>query len=98
MAFRRSLLAPLLTILVALLAACSLVRGDSLGGPSPPPSGHETAGGREEDARPAEAAALGGLCGGYSPASPENETADPQRARLAHTLFSSFRGFALAGG
>jgi competence protein ComEC len=38
MAFRRGLLVPLFVIV--LLAACDLLRGDSLvGGPSPPPSG-----------------------------------------------------------
>ena len=35
----RSLLAPLVLFVVPLLAACALVSGDSLGGPSPPPSG-----------------------------------------------------------
>ncbi len=30
---------PLLVFLIVLLPSCDLVRGDSLGGPSPPPSG-----------------------------------------------------------
>ena len=36
---RRSLLAPLLVLMILLCAACDLVEGYSLGGPSPPPSG-----------------------------------------------------------
>jgi competence protein ComEC len=36
---RRSFLAPLLVLVIVLTASCVLVVGDSLGGPSPPPSG-----------------------------------------------------------
>ena len=36
---RRSLFASLSVVLVVLLVACDLVKGDSLGGPSLPPSG-----------------------------------------------------------
>ena len=39
MTFRRSLLASLSVLLALLCAACDLVQGHSLGGPSPPPSG-----------------------------------------------------------
>ena len=39
MALCRSLFASLSVLLVLLCAACDLVRGDSLGGPSPPPTG-----------------------------------------------------------
>ena len=35
----RSLLAPLLLLLILLIPSCDLLRGGSLGGPSPPPSG-----------------------------------------------------------
>jgi competence protein ComEC len=35
----RSLLAALLVLLILLLPSCALVKGESLGGPSPPPSG-----------------------------------------------------------
>ena len=35
----RSLLAPLLVFLIVLIPSCDLVGSDSLGGPSPPPSG-----------------------------------------------------------